>query len=98
MIGLLAEVKVLELTSFVAGPYCAMLLADMGAQVIKVEPLIGEDSRNVGNDFIEGESSLFLSLNRNKRSLCIDLRKYEGQRIFFQLMKDADVIIENYRP
>lgn len=94
----LENIKVLDLTRFIAGPFCSMLLGDMGADVIKIEPPTGDDARNVGRDLIGGESSIFLQLNRNKRSLCLDISRDKGLRVFFELVKDADVIIENYRP
>ena len=94
----LAGIKIIDLTRFIAGPFCTMLLADMGADVIKIEPPGGDDSRDAGADFLGGESALYISVNRNKRGLCMDIRKERGLRIFLELIKDADVLIENYRP
>lgn len=96
--GPLAGIKVIDLSRFVAGPFCSLLLADMGAEVIKVEPPEGDDARYLGSAFLGGESALFLSLNRNKKSLVLDLNKGEGRKVLLHLVKDADVFLENYRP
>ncbi|HEX9496369.1 MAG TPA: CoA transferase [Candidatus Limnocylindria bacterium] len=91
-------VRVLELTNFMAGPFCGMLLADLGADVIKVEnPKGGDFTRNAA-PFIDGESSGFLAVNRNKRSIAIDLKADRGKEIFLELVKRSDVVIENLRP
>jgi crotonobetainyl-CoA:carnitine CoA-transferase CaiB-like acyl-CoA transferase len=82
-----------------AGPFCTMTLADMGANVIKVEkPNGGDDNRRMGPPFIKDWSAGFLALNRNKRSLVLDLRNEEGQAVFKRLVKDADAVVENFRP
>lgn len=95
----LKNIKVIDLTQALAGPYCSMTLADLGANVIKVEkPNKGDDSRHMGPPFIEGESAAFLSVNRNKKSITLNLRKKEGVDIFKQLAKDTDIIMENFRP
>lgn len=93
---------VLDLTRFMSGPYATMLLADAGADVIKVEPLGGEETRTL-HPFMQdhdGEdiSGYFLRLNRRKRSVCLDLRSPEGRDAFIALAKGADVVVENYRP
>jgi CoA:oxalate CoA-transferase len=94
----LASLKVLDLSRVLAGPYCSMILADLGAAVIKVElPGTGDDSRAYG-PFINGESAYFMSLNRNKKSLCLDLKRPEGRQVIEQLAEWADVLIENFRP
>jgi crotonobetainyl-CoA:carnitine CoA-transferase CaiB-like acyl-CoA transferase len=92
---LLAGVRVLDLTSSVAGPYAAMLLGDMGAEVIKVERPGGDDARAWGPPFLGGESLWFLSVNRNKQSLCLDYAKPGGHAILEELVRAADVLITN---
>ena len=90
---------VLDLTQIMAGPVCTMLLADMGADVIKIEkPDGGDDTRRMGPPFTGGWASGFLALNRNKRSLGLNLREEAGRRVFRRLLKDADVVVENFRP
>lgn len=94
----LQGVRVLDLTRVLAGPYAAMLLADLGAEVIKIEtPHGGDDSRGYG-PFVNGESAYFISLNRNKKSLTLNLKSEKGKEIFLDLVKNADVVLENYRP
>ena len=88
-----------DLTQIMAGPVCTMLLADMGADVIKVEkPGGGDDTRRMGPPFIGGWSAGFLALNRNKRSLVLDLRDERGQAAFRRMLDRADVVVENFRP
>ena len=95
----LSGVVVLDLTQIMAGPFCTMALADMGANVIKVEkPNGGDDNRRMGPPFIKDWSAGFLALNRNKRSLVLDLRSESGQAVFKRLVADADVVVENFRP
>lgn len=92
-------IKVLDLTQFMAGPFCTMLLADMGADVIKIEkPNGGDDIRRSGPPFINGESAAFMGINRNKRSIVIDLKSDEGQSILHRMAGAADVVVENMRP
>ncbi|MBI2760607.1 MAG: CoA transferase [Chloroflexi bacterium] len=95
--GALEGVKIIEFSQIIAAPFCGMLLTDMGADVIKVEPPEGEAWR-VFAQFIPGESKTFMSLNRGKKSLPLDLSRPEAQRIAHELVKDADVVIVNYRP
>lgn len=96
--GVLDGIKVLELTQGLSGPFCAMILGDMGAEVIKIEkPFKGDDSRAFG-PFVNGESAYFMSVNRNKKSIAIDLRTAEGLHIFEELAKNSDVVLENYKP
>jgi crotonobetainyl-CoA:carnitine CoA-transferase CaiB-like acyl-CoA transferase len=91
--------KVLDLTQFMAGPFCTMLLADMGTDVIKIEkPDGGDDIRRSGPPFVNGESAAFMGINRNKRSIVIDLKSGEGQSIVRRMVRDADVLVENMRP
>ncbi|MCC7023784.1 MAG: CoA transferase [Thermomicrobiales bacterium] len=95
----LAGIRVLDLGRHLAGPTCAMLLGDLGADVIKIEkPGIGEDGRSAGPPFFEGISAFFLSANRNKRSLTLDIKRPEGQEAFRRLADTADVVVENFRP
>jgi|TARA_B100000809_G_scaffold236378_1_gene255371 formyl-CoA transferase len=90
---------VLDLTQIMAGPFCTMVLADMGADVIKVEkPNGGDDNRRMGPPFIKDWSAGFLALNRNKRSLAADLRNEAGQAMFKRLVEGADAVVENFRP
>ncbi len=98
MAKLLEGIRVLDLTRYVSGPYCAMLLAQMGAEVIKIEkPGVGEDNR-VNGPWKNGESLLFASYNLSKESLTLDTRSKEGLEILKELIKKSDVLIENYRP
>lgn len=95
----LSGYRILDLTVMTAGPVGTMMLADIGADVIKIEELVGgELCRNMGNIYIEGEGSNFLSQNRNKRSVRLDLKKPEGKAVFLKMAEQADVIIENFRP
>jgi len=92
----LENILVLEMTEALAGPYCAMLLGDLGADVIKIErPKIGDQARQWGPPFLEGESAYFLSVNRNKRSLTLDIKTEAGLRVLHHLAKRADVFITN---
>lgn len=96
--GLLEGIVVLDLTRVLAGPYCGTLIADMGATVIKVEnPTGGDDSRSMG-PFINGNSVYYANFNRSKLGCTLNLKTSEGKEIFKELVKKADVIIENYRP
>lgn len=96
--GILEGLVVLDLTRVLAGPYCGMLLADMGADVIKIEvPGKGDDSRAFG-PFLNGESAYYMNLNRNKRGVTLNLKSPEGKALFCEMVKKADVVIENYRP
>ena len=95
----LNNIRVIDLTQVMAGPYCSMLLADMGADVIKVEPPgKGENTRQMGPPFVNGESGAFLSVNRNKRGMTLNLKTEEGKKLFHKLASTADVVVENYRP
>ena len=98
MLDVLRGVRVLDLTRMLAGPYGSMILGDLGADVIKVErPVTGDDIRQVGPHFVRGESVYFLSVNRNKRSLCLDLAHAEGRAVLADLAVGCDVVIENFR-
>jgi formyl-CoA transferase/CoA:oxalate CoA-transferase len=95
----LSGLTVIDLTRVLSGPYCTMMLADMGARVIKIEqPGRGDDTRAWGPPFIAGESAYFLSINRNKESLTLDLKHPAGRRVLDALLDRADVIVENFRP
>ncbi|MCC8193825.1 MAG: CoA transferase [Deltaproteobacteria bacterium] len=97
MHGALSGLRVLDLTRVLAGPFCTMMMADMGADVIKIEqPVKGDDSRRFA-PFKNGESSYYMNLNRNKRGVTLNL-KGKGREIFLELVKRADIVIENYRP
>jgi formyl-CoA transferase/CoA:oxalate CoA-transferase len=97
--GPLAGVLVVDLTRVLSGPYCTMLLGDMGARVIKIEqPGRGDDTRGWGPPFLEGESAYFLSINRNKESVTLDFKKTEGRELLERLVAKSDVLVENFRP
>jgi crotonobetainyl-CoA:carnitine CoA-transferase CaiB-like acyl-CoA transferase len=92
-------ITVLDLTRVLSGPYCTMLLADMGARVIKIEqPGKGDDTRAWGPPFVHGESAYFMSINRNKESVTLDFKPPEGRAILDRLAARADVLVENFRP
>ena len=95
MAGLLDGVKVLDLTRVLAGPYCGMMLADMGAEVTKIElPGRGDDSRR-NFPIVNGESAYFMNLNRNKRGMTLNLKSEKGREIFRELVKQSDIVLEN---
>jgi formyl-CoA transferase len=99
MIGPLTGTRVVDLTRALAGPYCTLLLGDMGADVIKIEqPGTGDETRQWGPPFIAGESSYFMSVNRNKRSVTLDLKSDAGIDALRRLTRSADVLVENFRP
>ena len=96
--GALSDIKVLDLTRVLAGPYATMVLADLGAEIIKIEqPEKGDDSRAYG-PYKNGESAYFMSLNRNKESITLNLKTPEGKEILKELVKKVDVLVENFRP
>ena len=96
--GALDGIRVLDLTRILAGPYCTLLLGDMGAEIIKIEvPGHGDDSRRYP-PFIGSESAYFMNLNRNKKSLTLNLKAAEGRAVLLELVKHSDVLIENFRP
>ncbi len=95
----LAGIRVLDVSQVMAGPFACMLLADLGADVIKVEPPEGDQTRGAMGFKMKGPDSMgFLNMNRNKRSITLDLKSEEGRETFYELAKTADVIVENYRP
>lgn len=99
MPGPLEGIRVLDLTRILAGPYCSMILGDMGCEVIKIEkPEGGDDTRAWGPPFIEGESGYFICVNRNKKSLTLNLKNQTGREILKKLANISDVLIENFSP
>jgi len=97
-LGALEGITVLDLTRVLAGPFCTMMLADMGANVIKIEEAgKGADERQMG-PFFNGESAYYMNLNRNKKGVTLNLKSPKGKEIFKELVKKADVVVENYRP
>ena len=96
--GALAGFRVIDLTRVLGGPYCTQILADNGAEVIKIEPPQGDEVRDWGPPFKGGISAYFGGVNRNKRAIGLDLRSPEGQEVLFRLLEDADVMIDNFKP
>ena len=96
---ILGNIRVLDLSRNLAGPYCTMILGDMGAEIIKIEqPQHGDDTRNWAPPTWNGESTTFLSANRNKKSLAVDLNAPEGAEIVRSLAYRADILVESFRP
>lgn len=94
----LTGIRVLDLTGALSGPYCGILLADLGADVIKIEPPEGEIFRNIG-PYYQGEwSGYFVAVNRNKRGIAIDLKSETGRQVFYDLVRVCDVVLDNFRP
>ncbi len=97
--GPLDRIRVLDLTRVLAGPYCTMFLGDLGADVLKIEqPKVGDDTRGWGPPFVGDESAYFLCVNRNKKSLTLDLKSAQGVSLLRRLAAVADVLVENFRP
>jgi crotonobetainyl-CoA:carnitine CoA-transferase CaiB-like acyl-CoA transferase len=95
----LSNTRILDLSLIMAGPYCTLILGDLGAEVIKVErPGVGEGARGVPPHFFEGESAYFIAMNRNKKSITLDLKSPKGREIFYELAKKSDVVVDNFRP
>lgn len=95
--GALNDLKIIDLTRVLGGPYCTQILGDNGAEIIKIEPPQGDETRNWGPPFRDGESAYFMGVNRNKKSIGIDLRSQGGRDILLRLLEDADILIENYK-
>ena len=95
--GALNGIRVLDLSRVLAGPWCGMYLGDMGAEVIKVEPPQGDDTRKWGPPFLESESVYFLGCNRNKKGMVIDLSIKAGKQLLEKLIPKFDVLLENYK-
>src|SRR5690349_25121589 len=99
MAGPLEGLTVLDLTRVLSGPYCTMLLAELGARVVKIEqPGRGDETRAWGPPFIAGETTYFLAINRNKESVTLDFKSDDGRAILERLIDRADVLVENFRP
>src|ERR1700744_2189703 len=96
--GALAGVKVIDLTRVLGGPYCTMILSDHGADVIKVEPPQGDEVRDWGPPFHEGDASYFIGINRNKKAIALDIGRPEGRAVLLRLLQGADILIENSMP
>jgi len=96
--GPLAGILVVDLSRILAGPYCTLLMAEMGARVIKVEPTKGGDDARAYGPFVNGRSTYFASVNRGKESIALDLKNDEHRKIFDKLLAKADVVVENFRP
>jgi len=94
----LQGVRVLDISQIMAGPYCTMVLGDLGAEIIKVEKINGGDDTRAMGPFVNGESTCFAQINRNKKSIALNLKSERGREVFMELAKTADVIVENYRP
>jgi len=94
----LGGLRVLDFTRALAGPYCTQLLAEMGAEVIKVETGEGDDARYLGPPFLKGESALFLCSNQNKKGITVNFDSKKGVNIIYDLVKNADIVVENFRP
>ena len=96
--GALAGIKVIDLTRVLGGPYCTMILSDHGADVIKIEPPQGDEVRDWGPPFDEGDASYFIGVNRNKRAISLDIGKPAGREVLLRLLDGADVLVENFKP
>ena len=94
----LSGLKVIDLTRVLGGPYCTMILADHGAEVIKVEPPQGDETRDWGPPFQDGDASYFLGVNRNKKAISLDLARPEGRAVLLRLLEGADILVENFKP
>jgi formyl-CoA transferase/CoA:oxalate CoA-transferase len=93
----LGDLVVLDLSHALAGPFASTMLGDYGAEIIKIEPLDGEIARAWGPPFYGDESAYFVNLNRNKKSIALDLKQPDGRAVFFRLLERADVVLENLR-
>src|SRR5206468_6086196 len=97
--GALAGLKVIDLTRVLGGPYCTMVLSDHGAEIIKLEPPQGDETREWGPPFDEaGDASYYLGINRNKLGVGLDLSKPAGREVLLRLLEGADVLVENFKP
>jgi hypothetical protein len=94
----LAGIRVVDLSRVLSGPFATMTLGDLGAEVIKIEPPQGDDTRRWGPPFVAGESTYYLSANRNKRGIVLDLKSEVGKQALWDLIARADVVVENFRP
>ncbi|MYC58638.1 MAG: CoA transferase, partial [Gammaproteobacteria bacterium] len=96
--GALEGKLVIDLSRVLGGPYCTQILADHGARVVKIEPPRGDETRDWGPPFHEGDAAYFLGLNRNKRSIGLDLANQQGREVLLTLLREADVLVENFKP
>jgi CoA:oxalate CoA-transferase len=96
--GPLRNTVVIDLTQHLAGPFATQILGDLGARVIKVEPPDGDSTRQIGPHFVDGDSAYYLSVNRNKESICINLKADAGRDALLRLVRSADAVVENFRP
>ena len=96
--GALSGKLVIDLSRVLGGPYCGQILGDHGAEIIKIEPPRGDETRDWGPPFHEDDSAYFIGVNRNKRSMGLDLTKEEGRRVLLRMLGKADVLLENYKP
>src|SRR5882757_5667893 len=96
--GPLSGIVVVDLSRILAGPYCTLLMAEMGARVIKVEPPKGGDDARAYGPFVKGKSTYFASVNRGKESIALDLKAEADRKIFEKLLDKADALVENFRP
>ncbi len=96
--GLLSGLKMVDLSRLLPGPYCSLLLADLGMEVLKVEDPVEGDYLRKMDPIQKKESAYFLSLNRNKKSLVLNLKNEEGKEIFYQLIESHDILLESFRP
>ena len=94
----LEGVRVIDLTRALSGPFCSMILADLGADTVKIEPLPDGEMSRAWGPFDHGVSTYFLSTNRNKRGIAVDFRKPEGLALIRELVRSADVLVENFKP
>lgn len=99
MPGALNGVKIIDLTRVLAGPFCTMILGDLGAEVIKIESITdGDETRGWGPPFVEGESAYYLCANRNKQGITLNLKSEKGKEVFKKLISNADVVVQNFKP
>lgn len=96
--GSLAGKRVIDLSRVLGGPYCTQILADHGAEVIKIEPPRGDETRDWGPPFHDGDAAYFIGVNRNKRSIGLDLTLDEGRQVLLRMLEEADVLVENFKP
>ena len=96
--GALQGKRIIDLSRVLGGPYCTQVLADHGAEVIKIEPPQGDEVRDWGPPFHNDDAAYFIGINRNKRSMGLDLTRPEGKQLLLRLLQDADVLLENYKP
>src|SRR5262245_38304391 len=95
--GALAGVKVIDLTRVLGGPFCTQILGDHGADVVKIEPPLGDETRSWGPPFHQGTASYFIGVNRNKRGMSLDLSRPRGRAVLLRLLEGADALVENFK-